>query len=130
VIAVSLLGADNFTAMRLKAEDKTPEKAPNKTPEMLKEEGRKIKQLKERLENWNAGALLLSALAGGYLLGQHFPPGHIKAGILGSCAMGALLASLRCYMAYKSFTFSFATTVWRDFYSSIGKEQPPVNDPV
>lgn len=130
VITVSLLGADNFSAIRLTIEDKTPEKTPNKTPEILKEEGRKIKQLKERLENWNAGALLLSALAGGYLLGQHFPPGHIKAGILGFCAMGALVASLRCYMAYKLFTFSFATTVWRDFYSSIDKEQTPVNDPV
>ena len=44
--------------------------------------------------------------------------------------MGALVASLRCYMAYKLFTFSFATTVWRDFYSSMDKEQAPVNDPV
>ena len=103
---------------------------PDKTPEKLQDEMLKIKQLKERLEKWSASALLLAALAGGSLLGRHFPPSYIKAGILGLCAMGALPASLRCYMTYKSFTFSFATTVWRDFYSSINKEQPPVNDPV
>lgn len=105
VITISLLLADNLTAFLWKGGGKA-------------------------LENWSAGALLLAALAGGYLLGQHLHPTAIKAAILGFCAMGALLASLRCFMAYKSFSLSFAKTVWRDFYSSIDKEPPPANDPV
>lgn len=105
VITVSLLAADNFTAWVWKGGSK-------------------------RLENWSAGALLLAALAGGYLLGRRFEPTPIRAEILGFCAMGAVFASLRCYMAYKSFSLNFAKTIWRDFYSSIDKEQPPATDPV
>ena len=105
IITVSLLAADNFTAILWKGGGKT-------------------------LESWTASMLLLAALAAGYLLGRHFQPTPIKAGIFGLCAMGALLASFRCFMAYKSFSFSFAKTVWRDFYSSIDKEQPPANDAV
>jgi hypothetical protein len=104
-ITISLLVADNLTAFLWKGGVKA-------------------------LENWSAIALLLAALAGGYLLGQHFQPTSIKATILGFCAMGTLIASLRCYIAYKSFSLNFAKTIWRDFYSSIDKEQPPVNDPV
>lgn len=105
VITISLLAADNLTAFLRKGGGKA-------------------------LENWSAAALLLAAMAGGYLLGQHFQPTSMKATILGFCAMGALIASLRCYIAYKSFSLNFAKTIWRDFYSSIDKEQPPVNDPV
>lgn len=105
VITISLLAADNFTAALWKGGGKT-------------------------LESWSAAMLLLAALAAGYLLGRRFQPAPMKAGILGLCAMVALLASFRCFMAYKSFSFSFARTVWRDFYSSIDKEQPPADDAV
>ena len=105
VITVSLLAADNFTAWIWKGGGKT-------------------------LEKWSAGALLLAAVAAGYLLGRHFHPTGVKAAILAFSAMGAVVASLRCYMAYRSFSLSFAKTVWRDFYSSIDKEKPPANDPV
>lgn len=105
VITISLLAADNFTAWVWKGGGKT-------------------------LENWSACALLLAALAGGYLLGRRFEPTPIKAGILGLCAMGAVLALLRCYVAYRSFSLNFAKTIWRDFYSSIDKEPPSANDAV
>jgi hypothetical protein len=105
LITASLLAADNFTALLWKSGDKA-------------------------LERWIVWMLLLSTVCAGYLLGRHFHPTHIKAGILGVCAAGALAASFRCFMAYKSFSFSFAKTVWRDFYSSIDKEPPPANDPV
>jgi hypothetical protein len=120
VITISLLTADNLTGMLWNRPDVALEK----------EEKRKEDNLKKSLENWSTGALLLAALAAGFLLGRYFQPTAMKAAILGFCAMGALLALFRCFMAYKSFSFSFATTVWRDFYSSVDKEKPPVPDPV
>lgn len=105
VITISLLAADNFTAWASKGGGK-------------------------RLENLSSGALLLAALAGGYLLGRRFEPTPIKAEILGLCAIGAVFAVLRCYRAYKSFSLNFAKAIWRDFYSSIDKEPPPANDAV
>ncbi|HZD94965.1 MAG TPA: hypothetical protein VE133_11970 [Candidatus Sulfotelmatobacter sp.] len=76
-----------------------------------------------RLEQVSALALLLIAMGIGYASGRRYEVTPGQAWVLALCAMGALLASLRCFGAYKYHCINFALTVWRDFFASAEKEQ-------
>lgn len=43
----------------------------------------------------------------------------------------SLIAVIRCYLQYRTFTFSFATTVWRDFtvYALSAHKDEPLKIP-
>ena len=111
VIVVSLLVTDNFTAHLLFRKDLGKD-----TP--------------EKLERWSARLLLLATMALGYGLGRRYEIMPTQAGVLFLCATGVFIACLRSYGAYKSFSITFAITVWRDFFSSTdvaGKGQATAN---
>ncbi|HZU33381.1 MAG TPA: hypothetical protein VFB79_19855 [Candidatus Angelobacter sp.] len=82
-----------------------------------------------RMERMNAVALLLAALGVGYILGRRYEITHTQATELALCALGALIASLRCFGAYKYHCMNFAITVWRDFFASADKPQSHNNAP-
>ena len=84
--------------------------------------GKKAVMLFERM---SAGTLLVIAFGIGYAMGVSCRISPIKAAELAACAIGALIASLRSFAAYKAQCINFALTVWRDFSTLASKADPP-----
>jgi hypothetical protein len=104
VITVTLLAAANFTAHVLR-----------------KDLGTNTVGWLDRL---SALSLLLAALALGYGMGRHHDVTPAQAGEIVLCAIAAFVGCVRSYGAYKSFSYHFAVTIWRDFYASTDKQPP------
>lgn len=81
-----------------------------------------------KLERIAAFFLLVVGAGIGYGLGRRYGVTAVQAGMLGLCAIVALLGCLRFYGAYKFFATTFAITVWRDFFVSAGKGQAPTDN--
>ncbi|HEY6252375.1 MAG TPA: hypothetical protein VI685_20665 [Candidatus Angelobacter sp.] len=111
IVTVSLLAAATFAAQLLR-EQKDLQESFGKNASMW-------------LERLSALALMLTALGVGYWTGRRYEVTPVKMGELAVCGIGALLGALRCYSAYKSFTNSFAITIWRDFFASTDAPAPP-----
>ncbi len=80
---------------------------------------------KRALEHAFAGAILLAFFVAGYLIALGYEAGGRNCTWLALASLISLVAMVRCYLQYRTFTIAFATTVWRDFtvYALSGNKQ-------